>query len=144
MREAEMQGKMQVMIGTPDVAIWQRFTDLLNTDDISLVPFNSIEQACEALTHDNVLLILCEDHLADGTYEDLLAAAKNIRSRARIVVTGLDPEQFDCLGYCRARELGAFDVLQKSCGIKDLEWVVICALRDETGARTASSWSDRN
>lgn len=139
-----MDGKMQVMIGSPDLAVWQRFTDILESKDLSLVPFRSIEQACKALARENVLLIFCENRLIDGTYEDLIAAAKNVKSEARIVVTGLDPDQFDSLGYCRAMELGAFDVLRKSYGIKDLEWVVICAIRDETGVRTAGAWHSRN
>jgi DNA-binding NtrC family response regulator len=139
-----MEGKMQVMIGTPDSEIWQKFTSILQSKDFSLVGFNSIEQACHALAQDDVLLIFCENHLADGTYEDLLAAAKNIRAQARVVVTGLDSDQFDSLGYCRARELGAFDVLRKSYGIKDLEWVVICAIREAAGARTAPKTAHLN
>lgn len=139
-----MEGKMQVMIGSPDLAIWERFTNLLEARDLSLVRFQSIEQACQALAQENVLLIFCENRLVDGTYEDLLNAARSVKSQARIVVTGLDPDQFDSLGYCRARELGAFDVLRKSYGIKDLEWVVICAIRDELGVRTATAWHSRN
>jgi DNA-binding NtrC family response regulator len=129
-----MEGKMQVMIGSADLAIWQRFNEIVESKALSLVRFHSIEQACKALAQENVLLILCENRLADGTYEDLLRAAKNVRSQARIVVTGLESDQFDSLGYCKARELGAYDVLRKSFGIKDLEWVVICAMRDEGGA----------
>jgi hypothetical protein len=84
-------------------------------------------------------LIFCENRLVDGTYEDLLKAAKSVRSPARIVVTGLESDQFDSLGYSRARELGAFDVLRKSYGINDLEWIVICALREEEGVRTVAA-----
>jgi len=139
-----MEGKMQVMIGSPDLGIWERFTNLAEAGDLSLVRFQSIEQACQALEQDNVLLIFCENQLADGTYEDLLTAAKSVKSQARIVVTGLDSDQFDALGYCRARELGAYDVLRKSYGIKDLEWVVICAIRDAVGVRTLADWHSRN
>ena len=139
-----MDGKMQVMIGSPDLAIWERFNGILESKDLSLVRFESIGQACDALAHDNVLLIFCENRLVDGTYEDLLTAAKSVKSQARIVVTGLDSDQFDSLGYCRARELGAFDVLRKSFGIQDLEWVVICAIREETGTRATAAWRNRN
>lgn len=139
-----MDGKMQVMIGSPDLGIWDKFTGILDSEDLSLVRFESIRQVCDALAQDNVLLVFCENRLVDGTYEDLLTAAKSVKSQARIVVTGLDADQFDSLGYCRARELGAFDVLKKSYGIKDLEWVVICAIRDEVGPRAAAVWHSRN
>lgn len=134
-----MEGKMRVMIGSPDLAVWQRFTDILEAKELSLVRFQSIEQACQALAEENVLLIFCENRLIDGTYEDLLRAAKNVTSQARIVVAGLDADQFDALGYSRARHLGAFDVLRKPYGIRDLEWVVICALRDERAVRSAAA-----
>jgi len=134
-----MEGKMQVMIGSPDLAVWERFTDILGSRGLALTRFQSINQACKALTREDILLIFCENRLIDGTYEDLLAAARNVRSQARIVVTGVDSDQFDSLGYCKARELGAFDVLRKSYGIRDLEWVVICAIRDEEGVRTTAA-----
>jgi len=138
-----MEGKMQVMIGTTDFTVWQRFIDVVEAKDLSLIRFQSIKQACAALAQEKVLLIFCENRLVDGTYEDLLAAAKNVSSQARIVVAGLDADQFDALGYCRARQLGAFDVLRKSYGIRDLEWVVICAIRGELGPR-AAAWHGRN
>jgi DNA-binding NtrC family response regulator len=143
MKEGAMEGKMQVMIGTTDFTVWQRFIDVVEAKDLSLIRFQSIKQACAALAQENVLLIFCENRLVDGTYEDLLAAAKNVSSQARIVVAGLDADQFDSLGYCRARQLGAFDVLRKPYGIRDLEWVVICAIRDELGPR-AAAWYGRN
>lgn len=133
-----MESKMQVMIGSSDLAVWERFTDILRSRGLAPKRFHSIKQACNALSQENVLLIFCENRLVDGTYEDLLTAAKRVRSQARIVVTGLESDQFDSLGYCKARELGAFDVLRNSYGIKDLEWVVICAIRDEEGVRTAA------
>jgi DNA-binding NtrC family response regulator len=139
-----MEGKLQAMIGSPDVAVWRMFTNIPEAKDFSLVRFQSIQEARKALTQENVLLIFCQNRLVDGTYEDLLAAAKNVRSHARIVVAGLDADQFDALGYCKARDLGAFDVLRKSYGVKDVEWAVICAIRDEAGVRNATPWQGRN
>lgn len=135
-----MEGKLRVMIGSPDLTVWRMFTNIPEAQDFDLVRFQSIQEACRALAQEDVLLIFCENRLVDGTYEDLLAAAKNVRSHARIVVAGLDADQFDALGYCKARDLGAFDVLRKSYGVKDVEWAVICAVRDEVGIRTAASW----
>lgn len=134
-----MRERMQVMIGTQDLGIWQRFAGVVGSKDLSLVPFQSIGEAVEGLARKDVLLVFCENRLADGSYEDLLAAAKRVNAHARIVVTGLDSDQFDALGFCRARELGAFDVLRKSYGIKDLEWILICAMRDELGTRATAA-----
>ena len=38
----------------------------------------------------------------------------------------------------------AFNVLRKSYGVKDVEWTVICAIRDEAGVRNATPWQGRN
>jgi DNA-binding NtrC family response regulator len=142
--EITVDNKMNIMIGSSDNAIWERFTNITESKNLALKPFRSIKQARKALAREDVLLIFCENRLIDGTYEDLLAAAKSVRSKARIVVTGLESDQFDSLGYCKARELGAFDVLRKSFGIKDLEWVVICAIRDQKGVRTVGARHSHN
>jgi len=135
--------KMQVLISSSELATWEGFINILDSKGLTRKRFDTIKQACEALTRDNVILIFCENRLMDGTYEDLLTAARNVRSEARIVVTGLMDSEFDSLGYCKARELGAYDVLRKSYGLKDLEWAVICAIRDEERVRTAASWRAR-
>lgn len=103
-----MEEKLQVMIGSSNWAIWERFAKILESKGIVLAQFHSIKQVCKALAQKNVLFVFCEKRLIDGTYEDLIVAAKNVRSRARIVVTGLEPDQFDSLAYCGARELAAF------------------------------------
>jgi DNA-binding NtrC family response regulator len=139
-----MEGKMQVMIGSSDLATRPDFTDILESKGLGLTQFRSIKQAYRALNREDVLLIFCENRLIDGTYEDLLTAAKSLHSQARIVVTGLEADQFDSLGYSKARDLGAFDVLRKSYGIKDLEWVVICAIRDAQGVRSTGAGHSQN
>ena len=35
------------------------------------------------------------------------------------------------------------DVLRESYGPKDVEWVVICAIRDEESVRAAAAWHGR-
>ena len=141
--EVPMPGKMQVMIGSEDLAIWQQITGVLKSKGLGLTRFRSIKQACQALSRENVLVIFCENQLIDGTYEDLLTAAKQVRSRSRIVVTPLKSGRGDVNTYLKAKELGAFDVLRDSYGSKDIEWVIICAIRDEESVRAASAWHGR-
>jgi len=131
---------MQVLISSSDDVTSEKLSKVLDSKGLTLTRFDTIKEAREALSKQNVLLIFCDNRLADGTYEDLLKAARAAGSRCRIVVTGLESDQFDALGYCKARELGAFDVLRKSYGRLDLAWVVICAIRDEEGLRNSASW----
>lgn len=138
-----MRGKMQVMIGSEDPVFWEKVTSVLESRGLGLTRFRSIKEACRALSRENVLVVFCEHQLVDGTYEDLLKAAKKIRSRARIVVTSSKSNWTDPTIYLKARELGAFDVLRESYGPKDVEWAVICALREEESARAAAAWDGR-
>lgn len=138
--EATVQGKMQVMIGSEDLATWRDLTNVLESKGLGLKRFRSVKEACRALSRENVLVVFCENQLIDGTYEDLLTAAKEVRSRVRIVVTSPKSCQTDASAYWRAKELGAFDVLRESFGPKDVEWVVICAIRDEEAVRASAAW----
>ena len=133
---------MQVMIASKDLAIWGQLTNVLKSKGLGLTRFRSVKQACQALSRENVLVVFCENQLVDGTYEDLLTGAKQVRSCTRIVVTSSRSNRTD-LAYSRANELGAFDVLRESYGPKDLEWVVICAIRDEKAVRAAPAWHGR-
>ena len=138
-----MQSKMQVMIGSEDLEIWNQLTDVLKSRGLGLTRFRTIKEACRALSRENVLVVFCENQLIDGTYEDLLTAAKNVRSRTRIVVASSRSNRLDSETFLKARELGAFDVLRDSYGPKDVEWVVICAIRDEQAVRASAAWYGR-
>lgn len=138
-----MVGKMQVMIGPQDLASWDHLTNVLESRGLGLTRYRSVQEVRRALSGENVLVVFCENQLIDGTYEDLLMAAREVRSRTRIVVAPSSQSQAESRTYLRAKELGAFDVLRESYGPKDVEWVVICAIRDEESVRAAGAWHGR-
>jgi DNA-binding NtrC family response regulator len=133
-----MRGKLQVLVGSEDLAVWRQVTSVLEPRGLALTRFRSVKGVCRALRRENVLVVFCENQLVDGTYKDLLRAAKKVSSRARIVVTSSKSNWTDTI-YLKARELGAFDVLRESYGPKDVEWAVICAIRDEESMQAAAA-----
>jgi DNA-binding NtrC family response regulator len=139
-REVVVNGKLRVLIDSPDLTMWGKVTSVLKSKDIDLVRFRSVREACEALTRKDTLLIFCENRLVDGTYEDLLTAAREAGVRTRIVIAPAKSKRLDSETYTKAKELGAFDVLRECYGAKDLEWVVICAIRDKEKVRTTAAW----
>jgi DNA-binding NtrC family response regulator len=139
-REVVVNGKMRVMIDSPDHTMWGKISRVLESKGIDLVHFRSVRQACEALSRKGTLLVFRENRLVDGTYEDLLIAAKEAGVRTRIVVAPTNSKRFDSATYSKAKELGAFDVLRECYGPKDLEWVVICAIRDKEKVRATAAW----
>lgn len=139
-----MASKTQVMIGSEHLGIWGKLTSDLEPKGLGLTRFRSIKQACQALSRENVLVIFCENQHIDGTYEDLLIAAKQAHSRTRIIVTPLKSARGDISTYLKAKQLGAFDVLRESYASKGVEWVIICAIRDEHSVRSTSAWHGRS
>jgi DNA-binding NtrC family response regulator len=135
-----MRGKIQVLISSQDLAVWGQVASVLQSRGLALTRFHSLKEACRALRRENVLVVFCENQLIDGTYEDLLKAARKVRSRTRVVVTSPKSDWTDPSMYLNAKELGAFDVLREGYGPKDVEWVVICAIRDEEAVRAAAAW----
>jgi len=135
-----MRAKTQVLVGSQEMAIWKQVASVLQSRGLTVTHFQSLKQACRALRREDVLVVFCESQLIDGTYEDLLKAAGKAPSRTRIVVTSPKSDGADQGTYLKAKELGAFDVLRQGYGPKDIEWVVICALRDEEAMRAAAAW----
>jgi DNA-binding NtrC family response regulator len=132
-----MNDKFRVMVGTGNSSTWERFSHVLEQRGLALTRFDSVRDAREGLKDEDVLLVFAENQLADGNFEDLLRAAKEARSDARVVIAPSDSDPLDSTSYERAKQLGAYDVLREYYGPKDVEWIVTCALRDEKDGRTA-------
>jgi DNA-binding NtrC family response regulator len=87
-----------------------------------------LREAVETLRKEPVGLVFCDKSLPDGTYRDLLTAARGLTTRVRVVVTS---HQADWDEYLEAMRLGAFDVIAVPCRPTDVEWMVIQAKRDD-------------
>ncbi len=135
-----MNRKMRALIDSPDLALWGKITRVLESKGIDLVRFRSVGQACEALARTDTLLVFGENRLVDGTHEDLLTAAKEVGLHTRIVAAPTKSERLDSATYSKAKELGAFDVLRKCYGPKNLEWEVMCAIGDKEKVRAKAAW----
>ena len=88
---------------------------------------STVQEARTALRGGRHPVILCEDRLPDGSYEDILKLLGGKLERTRVVVmaaTDLD----EC--YRQAHALGAFDVIASPCQRTDVQWIVIRAVQD--------------
>jgi DNA-binding NtrC family response regulator len=142
-REVAVNGKMRVLIDSPDLTMRGKITRDLESRGIDLVHFHSVRQTCEALTGKDALLVFCENRLVDGTYEELLTAAKEVGARTRIIVAPTKSKRFDAATYSKAKELGTFEVLRKCYGPQHLEWVGICAIHDKEKVRATAAWREQ-
>ena len=88
---------------------------------------STVQEARSALRGGRHPVILCEDRLPDGSYEDILKLLGGKLERTRVVVmaaTDLD----EC--YRQAHALGVFDVIASPCQRTDVQWIVIRAVQD--------------
>lgn len=86
---------------------------------------NSCRAACARLCVDRIALIICERHLPDGTWKDILGYVAPLPDPPRLIVTALSPD--DQL-WAEVLNLGGYDVLAKPFNEKEVSVVTTQAL----------------
>lgn len=118
----------EVLVVSSDVEKRRELAAILRRENIDAIRAGTVRECRAILAKDGVGLIFCDKQLLDGTYRDLIAASRAMKSRARVVVTSHEGEWDE---YLEAMRLGAFDVIASPCRPTDVEWMVIQARRDE-------------
>jgi DNA-binding NtrC family response regulator len=136
-REAPVTNPWPVVVASADLEGRRAVTSALHRDGLDAICTSTVRECREIITKENVALVFCDKHLADGDYRDVLCATRSLRSGARVVVTS---REFDWDAYLEAMRLGAFDVIASPCRPTDVEWMVSQARRDER--RRLSHWND--
>ena len=93
----------------------------------------TLQDARTALRTGRQPIVLCEEKLPDGSYQDVLRllGAKLYRTRV-IVLSDADLDE----RYNEARAAGAFDVIASPCKRTDVQWIVIRAVQDHQHRNT--------
>ncbi len=123
-----MLAHWEVLIATADLEICRRLASILSQWGFEPVCAATVGKAKAILAQQCVLMIFCEDRLADGGFRDVLRAAKRLQSKVRLVMTS---RREDEKGYLEAIQLGAFDVIPSPCRPADVHRVVSHAVRDD-------------
>jgi DNA-binding NtrC family response regulator len=87
---------------------------------------STVTETVELLASRAASLIFCEDHLADGSFRDVLAAAQSAGAKNQVVVTtrnGCRSEAF---------RLGAFNVISCPCHSADVRQTIFEAIQKAT------------
>jgi DNA-binding NtrC family response regulator len=120
--------RSQVVIASSDVEGRRALMNMLAEQGIEPIITPTVRESVELLAAENVLLVFCDDTLADGTYRDLLNASREAHLRTKIVVTSRSADWGE---FLEATHLGAFDVIASPCRPTDVDWMIIQAQRDE-------------
>lgn len=94
---------------------------------LELICSSTVSNTNAILARQPVPLLFCEERLADGTFRDVLGAAKLMKSRLHIVVSSpMDDEK-----RWEAIQLGAFEVIPFPCRAADVQRVVFHSMCDD-------------
>ena len=123
-------GEWEVMIASSDLENRRKLAQILEFWGLEPICSHSIGQAREILSRGSVRLVFCEDSLRDGSFRELLDAAKASSPRIRVIVIARNGVGGDEDSREEALQMGAFGVISPSFQSTDVEWTVIEALRD--------------
>jgi DNA-binding NtrC family response regulator len=123
-----MTTPFEVVVVSSDMESRRHLSDILVGQGLDPICISTLRECHENLAQRRVGLVFCDPHVADGNYQELLAAYRLTDRKPRVVVTsrGADWEEFK-----EAMRWGAFDVISAPCRPTDVEWMVIQARRDE-------------
>ena len=94
-----------------------------------------LSECLELLPTQNIGLIFCERHLADGTYRELVSATRPLTRKVPVIVTS---RLADWDEYLEALRHGAFDLIPSPCQPHDVFWALQQIEREEEQERSAS------
>lgn len=120
----------EVVVVSSDLGLRHHLAGILDTLGVHAVCASTLHECHEILTQKRVGLVFCDSRVADGNYQDFLAAYPTV-DKPRVVVTSgsADWDEFK-----EAMRCGAFDVISVPCRHSDVEWMVIQAKRAERRA----------
>jgi DNA-binding NtrC family response regulator len=123
------------VVVSSDIERRRHLADILIRQGADPICVSSVRECKETLSQRHAGLIFCDEHLADGSYKDILAAYRLSDNKPRLVVTS---QLADWELFKEAMRRGAFDVIGAPCRPTDVEWMMIQAQREErlVAART--------
>jgi DNA-binding NtrC family response regulator len=126
----KMASPFEVVVVSSDLQPRDRLAGILANLGLDPVGISTLRECREILSRRRVRLVFCDRHVADGNYQDLLAAYPQ-SGRPRVVVTSRSADWDE---YREAMRCGAFDIIPVPCRRADVEWMVVQAKRADRRA----------
>ena len=122
------EATLGAIVVSSDIERRRQLSDILTRQGADPICVSSVRECQEVLGNHRARLVFCDEHVADGSYKDLLAAYRLSDRKPRLVVTSLLAD-WDL--FKEAMRRGAFDVIAAPCRPTDVEWMLIQAQREE-------------
>jgi DNA-binding NtrC family response regulator len=123
-----MNCQCQVVVASSDLEARRMVAEILEKQGVDPIGCSTIGECREVFERSDASLVFCGRSLADGGYQDLLAACGSARRNVRVVLitSAIDPEE-----YHSARRSGLFEAISSPCRPAEVEWMVIRAKHEE-------------
>ena len=120
------------LVASSDEEVLQKLAKIMGECGLATFLAFRVGESIKMLDRENVCLVLCDDFLIDGTYEDILNAAERSRTKAPVIVFSSTGDWPD---YFKALRAGAFDYMAYPPFLGELPRVI----RNALASRTAST-----
>ena len=121
-----MDSPAQILVVSSELENRRNLNDLLVKEGYETICASRVSDCHPALETQKISLIFCDRRLSDGTYRDVIAAARAVG--VRVVVTS---RLADWDEYLEALHHGAFDLIASPCQPTDVLWAMIQARRED-------------
>jgi DNA-binding NtrC family response regulator len=123
-----MESNPQILIVSSELENRRGLNSILCKEGYDTICASRVSECKEALQTQNVSLIFCDRRLSDGNYRDVVAATRESRYHARVIVTS---RLADWDEYLDALHHGAFDLIASPCQPTDVLWAIVQARRED-------------
>jgi DNA-binding NtrC family response regulator len=123
-----MESIPQILVVSSELENRRALIAILHKEGYETICASRVSECREALQTQNVSLIFCDRRLSDGNYRDVVAAMRESRYHARVIVTS---RLADWDEYLDALHHGAFDLIASPCQPTDVLWAIVQARRED-------------
>ncbi|HSA93518.1 MAG TPA: response regulator [Terriglobales bacterium] len=116
-----MASLASVVVASSDPERIRMLSGLLGSCAVAPILSPSLAEAFEVLKRQPVSLVVCDDHLVDGSARDLLLEVARLPSRTPVIVVSV---RDDCDYYLEVMEAGAFDYVAYPADNAEMERVM--------------------
>ncbi len=121
-----MVGRPKVLVACSDPENRQTLLASLSQCGLDPVSSSTVREARAILSRQVIPLVICAADLVDGSFRDVLRAARAAETKIPVVVAS---RRDDTAEYLEAMQLGAFDFIACPYKRSEVEWIVSNALR---------------
>jgi len=129
-----MDRRHRILVVCSDASCAGALTAIMSGWALGATVASTLAEARQALRQSTPSLVISEDRLSDGGFQDVLELLRGTRPLVRVLVLLRDSSQ-----YSEALQLGAFGAIPMPFQRADAQWALIQALRNGPGAHLGSA-----